>query len=414
MSIEFKCLMCNERLSLPDELAGRKEKCPQCGAAVTVPAPIGGRLTAKRLPVTGTVVAAAEPQIKPAIPGAATVPRSVASSAPRRGRIIGSDRVAAAIAGLNRVLAEWVLAGRRPHPPRTLWWIFALAGFLLPTLLVAIVLVVSAFQNGIRPPSMILFVLFVVGLPLVGGLVSGALGWMIDARWLASYQSLESAAQTLGLHYLGECLFRARNAAWYGLLPIIHNEPDAGDAPLRSVVVAGGSVEGTEVFIVRFRQFYDSAVVRRDSPIAEALKVMHRRHTLQARWFTAIVVCGGPAETPDLLIIPKDDIERHYNEQELPSLQHVHSHPLTAHWVASSHHDWAQQACRNLPPRIQHDKQLALQLLSGNLVLWRGTWKMLGPDAKSAGDWIADVRLAIELRRLLTALEGARGKATPA
>jgi hypothetical protein len=404
MSIEFKCLMCNERLTFPDDLAGQKEKCPQCGVVVTIPAPIGGRLTAKRLPVTGSVVATQEQKPRLAVPSA-TIASPIKSSAPRRGRIVGSDRVAAAVAGLKGIFAEWVQAGRRPHSPRVRWWIFAIVGFLLPASLVVIVLVASAFQNGIRPPNIILFVLFVVGLPLVGGIGGFVVGWMVDARALASYQSLEAAAHSLGLSYVGQRTVPVRKAPWYAVLPLLHFEPDAGEESLATTVVVAGRIDNTDVFVVHLRQFVNM-VRESDSPIINAVQSMNRRNTLQARWLTAILVCGESVETPDLLVLPKDDIERHYNEGELPALQHVHTHPLTAHWVASSHHDWAQQACRALPPRVQHDPQLALQLLSGNLALWRGHWKLLGPDEKTSGDWIADVRLAIELRRVLLERQG--------
>ena len=35
--IEFACKHCGKRLVIPDESAGKKGKCPQCGTLVQVP-----------------------------------------------------------------------------------------------------------------------------------------------------------------------------------------------------------------------------------------------------------------------------------------------------------------------------------------------------------------------------------------
>lgn len=39
MPIEFRCTQCNRLLRTGDETAGKKAKCPECGAIVTIPAP---------------------------------------------------------------------------------------------------------------------------------------------------------------------------------------------------------------------------------------------------------------------------------------------------------------------------------------------------------------------------------------
>jgi len=39
MPIEFRCTQCNRLLRTPDDAAGRKATCPQCGATLTIPAP---------------------------------------------------------------------------------------------------------------------------------------------------------------------------------------------------------------------------------------------------------------------------------------------------------------------------------------------------------------------------------------
>ena len=37
--IEFKCPRCQEELSIPDSLIGKKQKCPSCGLVTFVPQP---------------------------------------------------------------------------------------------------------------------------------------------------------------------------------------------------------------------------------------------------------------------------------------------------------------------------------------------------------------------------------------
>lgn len=38
MAIEFRCEKCEKKLKVKDELAGKKIKCPECGAAIAIPA----------------------------------------------------------------------------------------------------------------------------------------------------------------------------------------------------------------------------------------------------------------------------------------------------------------------------------------------------------------------------------------
>lgn len=49
MSIEFRCLHCGHRMSVSDDLTGEKVACTQCQQMISVPVPIGGRLTEYRL-----------------------------------------------------------------------------------------------------------------------------------------------------------------------------------------------------------------------------------------------------------------------------------------------------------------------------------------------------------------------------
>ncbi|MBC8291231.1 MAG: hypothetical protein H8E37_13035 [Planctomycetes bacterium] len=49
MSIEFTCLHCSHRMSVSDDRTGEKVACAQCQQMISVPVPIGGRLTEYRL-----------------------------------------------------------------------------------------------------------------------------------------------------------------------------------------------------------------------------------------------------------------------------------------------------------------------------------------------------------------------------
>ena len=42
MSINVQCGQCSKRYAAPDKLAGQRVMCPQCGAAVNVPAAAAG------------------------------------------------------------------------------------------------------------------------------------------------------------------------------------------------------------------------------------------------------------------------------------------------------------------------------------------------------------------------------------
>ena len=43
MAIEARCAKCSKKLKVKDELAGKKIKCPECGAIVAIPAPAAGK-----------------------------------------------------------------------------------------------------------------------------------------------------------------------------------------------------------------------------------------------------------------------------------------------------------------------------------------------------------------------------------
>lgn len=70
MPIEFTCLACGSRLQESDEKAGSRSECSACGAALTVPRPIGGALTEKRL-------RAAAPTLNPSAAAPVAAPPSM-------------------------------------------------------------------------------------------------------------------------------------------------------------------------------------------------------------------------------------------------------------------------------------------------------------------------------------------------
>lgn len=51
MSIEFTCLHCGNRMLTSDDQTGERVACSKCREMITVPVPIGGRLTERRLSV---------------------------------------------------------------------------------------------------------------------------------------------------------------------------------------------------------------------------------------------------------------------------------------------------------------------------------------------------------------------------
>ncbi len=61
MSIEFFCNGCQQRLAVPDENAGKKAKCPSCGAVLDVPAVSVGRPSA--VPPISPFGSAGQPQV---------------------------------------------------------------------------------------------------------------------------------------------------------------------------------------------------------------------------------------------------------------------------------------------------------------------------------------------------------------
>ncbi|MCA8990436.1 MAG: hypothetical protein KDA88_00570 [Planctomycetaceae bacterium] len=50
MSIEFTCLNCRHRMVADPADVGERVECPECGQTLKVPAPVGGKLTQKRMP----------------------------------------------------------------------------------------------------------------------------------------------------------------------------------------------------------------------------------------------------------------------------------------------------------------------------------------------------------------------------
>lgn len=53
--MEFTCLQCRHRLTAEDDRAGERMACPNCSSMLTVPNPIGGKLTTRRLNVASEV-----------------------------------------------------------------------------------------------------------------------------------------------------------------------------------------------------------------------------------------------------------------------------------------------------------------------------------------------------------------------
>ncbi len=55
MSIRYSCPNCDQLLTIPDELAGKRRKCPKCGAKFTVPLADGTFPTAAAAPAKAVV-----------------------------------------------------------------------------------------------------------------------------------------------------------------------------------------------------------------------------------------------------------------------------------------------------------------------------------------------------------------------
>ncbi|HEY4234299.1 MAG TPA: biopolymer transporter ExbD [Lacipirellulaceae bacterium] len=62
MSIRYSCPNCDQPLVIPDELAGKRRKCPKCGAKFTVPLP-DGTIPQSARPKRATSSAAAGPSV---------------------------------------------------------------------------------------------------------------------------------------------------------------------------------------------------------------------------------------------------------------------------------------------------------------------------------------------------------------
>lgn len=68
MTIDFSCLHCGFRNSADEDEQGERIECEKCGELVSVPAPIGGRLTEKRMTVQTPGTTAPPPiRLEPAI-----------------------------------------------------------------------------------------------------------------------------------------------------------------------------------------------------------------------------------------------------------------------------------------------------------------------------------------------------------
>ena len=101
MSIAVQCGSCKKRMTAKDKLAGRKVKCPQCGAVVAIPKP-------------ASAPTAASPKPAPATKRAATAkPKPAPEPAPATNPLLDEIPLASdpgAASGMNDLLDEFPLA----------------------------------------------------------------------------------------------------------------------------------------------------------------------------------------------------------------------------------------------------------------------------------------------------------------
>jgi len=112
--IKFACNQCGKRFSMADEFAGRKGKCKQCGATLTVPSPTQDKI------VIEFQDGSSKPRTAVPSPSTATSPAPLAPPRPRssvRPKRLEADftQVQAAFAGSSVVHVEPV----QGNPPET-------------------------------------------------------------------------------------------------------------------------------------------------------------------------------------------------------------------------------------------------------------------------------------------------------
>ncbi len=100
MSIHTSCPSCRCRIKTPDEAAGRRGKCPRCGAPVTIPA----------VPQPGIEQPRTSAPSNPSVPSRPTDPAGISRAVV--GLVLGS----AAIIAFGLVAAAFILKGRQAVP----------------------------------------------------------------------------------------------------------------------------------------------------------------------------------------------------------------------------------------------------------------------------------------------------------
>jgi hypothetical protein len=153
MPIRFLCTQCNKRLTVPDQYAGRKAKCPNCAGPIMVPA--------AEAPVAApAAVAAANPwAVDDGDPNLAA-PSEASTAASGRGAIVG-DRESWRSAALGLAGIWW---GAAMH----MFVYFVLAGTLATQVLLAMIGEPNALAKSIGPTTAMLVALGLGALTLLG------------------------------------------------------------------------------------------------------------------------------------------------------------------------------------------------------------------------------------------------------
>lgn len=159
MGIQVECLRCGKRYSAPDQWAGRRAKCPKCGAAIEIPIPVEDVESAEPAPAVEPVLGLPSDQL--------SAGPAVADSA--------SDPFAAMSAPASPFGAGGVALPRRKAPRRSR----RASGGGLVAILLARKLSVAVAAAG----CLAFLVIAALGAPLAG-LVVAAIGLSITAMGL--------------------------------------------------------------------------------------------------------------------------------------------------------------------------------------------------------------------------------------
>jgi DNA-directed RNA polymerase subunit RPC12/RpoP len=152
MPIRFLCARCTKRLTVPDQYAGRKAKCPSCGGPIMVPAAEAAAAPA--------AVAAANPwDLDEGNPGVAA-PSEATTAASGRPAILG-DRESYRAAALGLAGIWWSVA-------LNMFVYFVLAGTVALQALLALIGEPTALVKSIGPYPVLFVALFLGALMLLG------------------------------------------------------------------------------------------------------------------------------------------------------------------------------------------------------------------------------------------------------